>query len=515
MTAAYDYNGIGATTTRPNGTDTQSLTWNAAGSLDTVTVKSSSGTTKSTTSHVYDADGNLLIRRNTSGETVLYLGTTEVHLDTSTSTAKYWAQRYYSVGSTTIALRTNKSGSQTLSYLAGDPHGTSTLSLDATTQAVTKRYETPFGAARSGGTGVWADDKTFLGKSTDSTSGLTYIGAREYDSTTGRFLSVDPLLDTNNAQSLNGYAYAGNNPSTFSDPSGMRFCADDACRGDWVDSQGGYHDVDGNNAGGDYCDRHRCYEGSGTASTSSTGHTSGTGSSAGNSGGCAPLVGCGVAAGPLIGPQPEYLPYIPPGIAAPGYAEKRECAAMQILVSCNPGDAILGGGNDDLREIGLKWGAGSLDGATTYGEDSEVAKQVMVSDVTAAQRKEIMRKWSRGQTEGTLEPYSIGAMSTQGKIKQFLTDGWSLMSGGRNASLAVLGSYTAKYKILRANRNGVQARITITNNMTMSSFAHIATGYGTAADRAVQRYDNDGIVAFFGAATSHYMTITFRTVIMN
>ncbi|MFG3292682.1 RHS repeat-associated core domain-containing protein [Streptomyces sp. NPDC048179] len=220
VAATYVYDNIGDTTTRPNGTDTQSLAWNASGDLDTVTEKSSTGTTKSTTSHVYDADGNLLIRRNTSGETVLYLGTTEVHLDTSTSTAKYWAQRYYSAGGTMIALRTNKSGTQTLSYLSGDPHGTSTLSLDATTQAVTKRYLTPFGAARSGGSGTWADDKSFLGKTTDPTTSLTYIGAREYDSTTGRFLSVDPLLETDKPQTLNGYTYGANNPATYSDPTG-------------------------------------------------------------------------------------------------------------------------------------------------------------------------------------------------------------------------------------------------------------------------------------------------------
>ncbi|MEV6759170.1 RHS repeat-associated core domain-containing protein [Streptomyces sp. NPDC051105] len=510
VSATYGYSSTGATTTRPNGTDTQSLTWNATGNLDTVTEKSSSGTTKSTTSHVYDADGSLLIRRNTSGETVLYLGATEVHLDTSTSTAKYWAQRYYSVGTTTIALRTNKSGTQTLCYLSGDPHGTSTVSLDATTQAVTKRYETPFGAARSGGTGAWADDKTFLGKTTDPTSGLTYVGAREYDSVTGRFLSVDPLLDTNDAQSLNGYSYADSNPVTLSDPAGTEIGSrPNSCQYDikycTPEELGKPAKSSGSKKGG------------GTATTTSTGHTGGSTSNGGNgdASGCAPLVSCGFAAGPLVGPQPEYLPYIPPGIAAPGYAEKRECAAMQILVSCNPGDAILGGGNDDLREIGMKWALGDLDGATTYGEDSEVAKQVMVSDVTAAQRKEIMRKWTQGQTEGTLEPYSIGAKSAGGKIKQFLTDQWSILTGDNNASTAVLGSYTAKYKILRANRNGVQARITITNNMTMSSFAHIATGYGTAADRAVQRYDNDGIVALGHAMTSHYMTITFRTVIMN
>ncbi|MGX9887002.1 RHS repeat-associated core domain-containing protein [Streptomyces sp. NPDC002276] len=222
VTATYVYDATGDTTTRPNGTDTQGLTWTPEGQLDTLTEKSSTGTTKSTTSQIYDADGTLLIRRNASGESVLYLDDgTEVHLDTSTSTAKYWAQRYYSADGQTVALRTNKSGTQTLSWLVGDQHGTSSLTVDATTQAVTKRYLTPFGAPRSGGTGTWPDDKAFLGATTDATTGLTQIGAREYDPTTGRFLSVDPVLSTSDAQSLNGYTYADNNPVSNSDPTGL------------------------------------------------------------------------------------------------------------------------------------------------------------------------------------------------------------------------------------------------------------------------------------------------------
>ncbi|MCX4855669.1 hypothetical protein OG426_44295 [Streptomyces canus] len=51
-TSTYVYDATGNTTTRPNGTDTQSLTWTATGDLDTLTEKSSTGTTKSTTSAV-------------------------------------------------------------------------------------------------------------------------------------------------------------------------------------------------------------------------------------------------------------------------------------------------------------------------------------------------------------------------------------------------------------------------------------------------------------------------------
>ncbi|MFG2970699.1 MULTISPECIES: restriction endonuclease fold toxin [unclassified Streptomyces] len=273
VTATYGYDDTGNTTTRLDGTSSQSLAWDNESRLS----KLVEGT--STTGYVYDAEGNLLIRRNTAGETVLYLGATEVHLDTSTSTTKYWAQRYYSAGSTTIAVRTNKSGTATLSYLAADQHGTATLSLDATTQAVTKRYTTPFGTSRTGGTGTWPDDKTFLGKSADSSSGLVHIGARDYDPVIGRFISVDPLLSLDQHQSLNGYTYGNNNPTTFADPTGTEVGSrPNSCQYDlkYCDKQTqkevGYDPSTGRANGG-------------TAATSNTGSTKKSSNSSGGGGG--------------------------------------------------------------------------------------------------------------------------------------------------------------------------------------------------------------------------------------
>ncbi|MFF2382632.1 RHS repeat-associated core domain-containing protein [Streptomyces sp. NPDC058108] len=231
VTPAYSYDTTGNTTTRPHGSASQTLTWSQEGHLDTLKEAIS------TTGYVYNPDGSLLIRRNTKGETVLYLGSTEVHLDTTTSTAKYWAQRYYTGGGSTIALRSNKTGTATLTWLAADQHGTSSLALDATTQAITKRYTTPFGAPRTGGSGTWPDDRAFLGASADSASGLTHLGAREYDPTTGRFISVDPLLTLDQHQSLNGYTYANNNPTTGSDPTGLQMPADQGPGGGGGDKQ--------------------------------------------------------------------------------------------------------------------------------------------------------------------------------------------------------------------------------------------------------------------------------------
>lgn len=215
VTPTYAYDTTGNTTTRPDGSSSQSLVWNEEGDLGKLVEGSS------TTGYVYDADGSLLIRRNTAGETVLYLGATEVHLDTRTSTAKRWAQRYYTAGESTVALRSNRTGTDTLTWLAADRHGTSALAVESTTQSVTKRYNTPFGGNRSGGTGTWADDKGFLGKTSDTDTGLTHLGAREYDPVTGRFISVDPVLSTDQGQSLNGYTYANDNPVTQSPDRGF------------------------------------------------------------------------------------------------------------------------------------------------------------------------------------------------------------------------------------------------------------------------------------------------------
>ncbi|CAM5627359.1 hypothetical protein STENM327S_02335 [Streptomyces tendae] len=106
---------------------------------------------------------------------MLYLGGTEIHLRATGSTRKTWGTRSYRAGEEVVAVRTNESGSQRVTFLAGDRHGTSSLAIDATTQAVIRRYTTPFGAPRGTGPGNWPDDKRFLGKPTDPGTGLTHI----------------------------------------------------------------------------------------------------------------------------------------------------------------------------------------------------------------------------------------------------------------------------------------------------------------------------------------------------
>jgi RHS repeat-associated protein len=63
------------------------------------------------------------------------------------------------------------------------------------------------------------------GKERDAETGLDYFGARYYGSSMGRLLSPDPdnasaFLYPDDPQSWNGYAYARNNPLTYTDPTG-------------------------------------------------------------------------------------------------------------------------------------------------------------------------------------------------------------------------------------------------------------------------------------------------------
>ncbi|MET8977847.1 RHS repeat-associated core domain-containing protein [Streptomyces sp. NPDC004539] len=69
---------------------------------------------------------------------------------------------------------------------------------------------------------MWVGQRGFVGGAQDDGTGLTNLGAREYDPSIGRFLSPDPLLDTTAPQTRNVY----DSPVTLSDPSG---CAPPTC----------------------------------------------------------------------------------------------------------------------------------------------------------------------------------------------------------------------------------------------------------------------------------------------
>ena len=204
-TEAFTYDATGNTLTRPG----QALEWDALGKLAQV----SEGDKK--TRFVYDADGERLLREDPASITV-YLDGQDLTL--TKATGKLAATRYYQHGDDTVASRTAAG----VTWEAGDHQGTAQLAVDSASQKVTERRLTPFGAPR-GAPVPWVGDKGFVGGRIDSSTGLTNIGARQYDPLLGRFASVDPLMDPTDPQQLHGYTYSDNNPVTLADPTGLGF----------------------------------------------------------------------------------------------------------------------------------------------------------------------------------------------------------------------------------------------------------------------------------------------------
>ncbi|MFF8916681.1 polymorphic toxin-type HINT domain-containing protein [Streptomyces sp. NPDC015032] len=212
--STYGYDDAGNTTTRTLGGDTQKLDWDASGDLTRATEANGDET-----SYVYGADGGRVLRRDAKATTV-YLPGMELRLAKGATAVE--ATRYYSYAGQTIAVRQNDNK---LTVLAADHHGTAELAIDGATQAVTQRRFDPYGVARAEPTGQWPGEKGFVGGTIDEQSGLTHLGAREYDPGLGKFISVDPVIDYTDPQQMNAYAYANNSPVTLSDPSGLLPCA--------------------------------------------------------------------------------------------------------------------------------------------------------------------------------------------------------------------------------------------------------------------------------------------------
>ncbi|WP_344899238.1 polymorphic toxin-type HINT domain-containing protein [Actinomadura meridiana] len=229
----YDYDAAGNTTTRrllpdAHTTDSQSLTWTddnlLAKAADTITTTgpTSTVTTTRTSDYLQDPTGGRLAEHVLDSSdpakenTTLYLGNTELNL--VRNAAAPTATRYYSLGAAT-AIRTDDDH---VTFQINDPHGTATTGIDAATGALDQRYQTPFGDDRGTAPAHWAGTRGFVGGTKDTGTGLTLLGARDYDPSTGRFISPDPILAPDDPQSLATYTYAGNNPVTLSDPSGQR-----------------------------------------------------------------------------------------------------------------------------------------------------------------------------------------------------------------------------------------------------------------------------------------------------
>jgi RHS repeat-associated protein len=164
VVATYAYDGDGSRAATTTGGTAHHFAWDASASLPLLLTDGSS-------SYIY-GPGGAPIEQIDSSSNAVYL-----HQD--------------ALGSTRLLTDQAGSVAATFSY---DAYGNVTASSGTAT--------TPF---------------MFTGQYRDAESGLYYLRARYYDSTTAQFLSRDPLV----AATRSPYGYVGDNPVNGSDPEGL------------------------------------------------------------------------------------------------------------------------------------------------------------------------------------------------------------------------------------------------------------------------------------------------------
>ncbi|GAB4008670.1 hypothetical protein GCM10029992_65660 [Glycomyces albus] len=205
----YTYDQAGSTTSIDRAGDLSILDWTRTGRLDTVTKG------EEETRFFDDADGNRLARLDPDGTVTAWVAGYELIYNSTQNTIE--VHRYYHHGDETIGMRIGRGA---ILWMTGDHHGTAQWIVNGDNLTTTVRRFDPFGRERGLTQGDWPDQRGFLGGIDNEALGLTTLGAREYDADTGRFISVDPVADYSDAQQLNGYSYANNNPVSFSDSTG-------------------------------------------------------------------------------------------------------------------------------------------------------------------------------------------------------------------------------------------------------------------------------------------------------
>lgn len=105
----------------------------------------------------------------------------------------------------------------TKTFYVTDHLGSTVMETDTTGKVVWSTDYSAFGETAHE-TGLEEEGGKFTGKEIDPETNLYYFNQRWYCAETGRFVTEDPARD-----GPNWYAYCGNNPVNFTDPTGLEW----------------------------------------------------------------------------------------------------------------------------------------------------------------------------------------------------------------------------------------------------------------------------------------------------
>ena len=210
-TTTYGYTSDGQVSSQ----GTTSFTWDGFGRLSTATV----GT--NTVTYTYDPNGAVMNRVSSSPSTTTnyLLG----DLFETNSAGTITTSHTDGPAGDLASFNGPPSGTSTISYLYYDAHGNLAAEASSPGTLTSSHTYDPFGSPLDS---VPANTTVhrFVGrwnKQYDTTTGDILMGARPYDPTTGRFLSVDPVP----GGSLNNYDYADQDPVNDYDLNGESACS--------------------------------------------------------------------------------------------------------------------------------------------------------------------------------------------------------------------------------------------------------------------------------------------------
>lgn len=108
-------------------------------------------------------------------------------------------------------------------WVISDQVGSGLVLIDNVGNRISHTVYSPFGTVVQQ-KGILNGKSIYAGHEVETTTGLVYMNARWYDPASGRFMSVDPVIDMRSPQSAYAYSYVSNNPVNASDPSGAMGC---------------------------------------------------------------------------------------------------------------------------------------------------------------------------------------------------------------------------------------------------------------------------------------------------